>query len=54
MDNINYKLLRKDLLNKVGTSGIMLLVMVVENASDKELLKYANDYKLNISDYIKN
>lgn len=52
MDNINYKLLRKDLLNKVGASGIMLLVMVVESASDKDLLKYANDYNFNISDYI--
>jgi hypothetical protein len=53
MDNIDYKKLRKDLLNKVGTSGIMLLVIVVESASEKELLRMAKEYNLNITDYEK-
>ncbi|MEK6266210.1 MAG: hypothetical protein N2B06_15795 [Clostridium sp.] len=53
MNKIDYKKLRKDLLNKVGTSGIMPLVVAVDSASEKELLRFAEKYNLNISDYVK-
>jgi hypothetical protein len=53
MNNIDYKKLKKDLLNKVGTSGIMPLVVSVDSASEGELLRLAKKYNLNISDYIK-
>lgn len=39
MDKIYYKKLKKDLLNKVGTSGIMALIVTVDSASEKELKK---------------
>jgi hypothetical protein len=53
VDKIDYKKLKKDLLNKVGASGIMPLIVSVDSASDKELLKLAKEYNLDISDYIK-
>lgn len=52
MNKIDYKKLKKDLLNMVGTSGIMPLVVTVESASETDLLKLAKTYNLNISDYI--
>jgi len=54
MDKIDYRKLKKDLLNKVGTSGIMPLIVTVDSASEKELLRLAEEYNLDISDYIKN
>ena len=54
MDKIDYRKLKKDLLNKVGTSGIMPLIVTVDSASEKELLRLAEEYDLDISDYIKN
>lgn len=53
MDKIDYKKLKIDLLNKVGASVIMPLVVSVDSASDKELLQLAKEYNLDISDYIK-
>lgn len=53
MDNIDYKKLKKDLLRKVGTSGIMALIVTVDSASDKKLLSMAEEYGLDISDYTK-
>ena len=53
MDKIDYKKLKKDLLNKVGTSGIMSLIITVESASEKKLLQLAEEYNLDISDYMK-
>lgn len=53
MDKIDYRKLRQDLLKKVGTSGIMPLIISVDSASEKELLELAEEYNLDISDYIK-
>jgi len=53
MEKIDYKKLKKDLLKKVGTSGIMPLIVTVDSASEKELLRLADEYNLDISDYIK-
>ncbi len=53
VDNIDYKKLKKDLLNKVGSSGIMPLIISVDSASDKELIRLAKENNLDISDYIK-
>ena len=49
---IDYKKLKKDLLKKVGTSGIKPLILTVDNANETDLLKLAKTYKLKISDYI--
>ncbi|MVX66480.1 hypothetical protein GKZ28_22655 [Clostridium chromiireducens] len=54
LEKIDYKKLKKDLLNKVGSSGIMPLIVSIDSASEKELLELAKEYNLNISDYIKN
>ena len=51
MKNINYKKLKKDLLKKVGTSGIMALIVSVDSADKDELIRLAEKYKLDISDY---
>ena len=53
MDKIDYKKLKKDLLNKIGASGIMPLIVTVDSASEKELIRLAEEYNLEISDYIK-
>lgn len=53
VDKIDYRKLKKDLLKKVGTSGIMPLIVSVDSASEKELLRLADEYNLDISDYIK-
>lgn len=53
MDNIDYKKLKKDLLNEVGPSGIMPLIIAVDSANEKELLKLAKEYNLDLSNYIK-
>lgn len=53
MANIDYKKLKKDLLNKVGSSGIMPLIISVDSASEKELLRLAKEYDLDISNYMK-
>lgn len=51
MNKIDFKKLRKDLLNKVAASGIVLLVKVVEGATEQQLLGFAKDYQMNISEY---
>ena len=48
---MNYKKLKEDLLNKIGTSRIMSLIVTEDSASEKELLRLAKKYNLNISDY---
>ena len=53
VNKLDYKKLKKDLLNKVGPSGIMALVVAVDTASEKELLRMAKEYNINISDYVK-
>ncbi|MCB2296537.1 hypothetical protein [Clostridium tagluense] len=52
VNKIDYKKLKKDLLDKVGTLGIKSPVVTVESTSEKDLLKLAKEYNLNISDYI--
>lgn len=51
---INYKKLKRDLLNKVGTSGIKPLIMSVDSASEEELIRIAEELNIDISDYIRN
>ena len=53
MDNIDYRKLKKDSLNKVDSSGIMLLIIAAKNASDKEIFRFAEGNNLDISGYIK-
>lgn len=53
MRRVDYKELRKDLLNKVKASGITLLAIVVENANEDQLLSLAEDYHIDISNYIR-
>ena len=53
MDKIDYRKLKKDLLNKIGASGIMPLIVTVDSASEKELLQLAEEYNFDISDYMK-
>lgn len=48
---MNYKRLREDLLKKVGTSKIMTRILTKNSASEKELLRLAKKYNLNISEY---
>lgn len=52
MNKIDYNKLKKDLLKKVGTPGITSLFATVESTYEKELLRLAKKYNLNISDYI--
>lgn len=52
MDKIDYKKLKKDLLNKVGPSGIMPAIIEVDSASKDKLIKLAERYGLNIEEYI--
>lgn len=49
---VDYKKLRKDLLNKAKASGITLLVIIVENADEDKLLNLSEEYGLDISNYI--
>ena len=53
MSKIDYKKLKKDLLKKVGTSGIMPLIVTVDSGSEEDLFRLAEKYNLNISNYIK-
>jgi hypothetical protein len=53
MNKIDYKKLKRDLLRKVGTSGNMALIVTVDSASEKELQRMAEEFSLNISDYVK-
>jgi hypothetical protein len=53
MNNVDYKKLKKDLLRKVGTSGNMALIVTVDSASEKTLKRMAEEYNLDITDYIK-
>jgi len=53
VDNIDYKKLKKDLLKKVGPSGIMPLIVCIDSANEDELLRLAEEYNLDISNYIK-
>lgn len=48
---MNYEKLRKDLLKKVGTSRIMSLILTKNSPDEKELLRLAKKYNLNISEY---
>jgi hypothetical protein len=51
VDHINYKRLRKDLLDKVGPSGIMPAIIEIESASKGDLIKLSYQYGLDIKDY---
>lgn len=53
MIKIDYKRLKKDLLNKLGPSGIMPLIVSLDSASEEKLLELAKKYNLDISKYIK-
>ena len=48
---MNYEKLRQDLLKKVGTSKIMSLILTKNSPNEKELLRLAKKYNLNISEY---
>jgi hypothetical protein len=52
MDRFDYKKLKKDLLNKVGPSGIMAAIIEVDSASKEKLIKLAGQYGLDIERYI--
>jgi hypothetical protein len=52
VDKIDYKKLKKDLLNKVGTSGIMPSIIEVDSASKDKLIRLAAQYGLDIEEYI--
>jgi len=52
MRRVDYKKLRKDLLNKAKASGITLLVIIIENADEDKLLNLSEEYGLDISKYI--
>jgi hypothetical protein len=52
MDRLDYKKLKKDLLNKVGPSGIMAAIIEVDSASNDKLIKLAGQYGLDIEEYI--
>jgi hypothetical protein len=52
MDKIDFKKLKQDLLNKVGTSGIMPAIIDVDSASKDKLIKLAGQYGLDIEKYI--
>jgi len=39
MDKMDYKKLKKELLSKVGASGIMPLISNIDSSSDDELIK---------------
>jgi len=52
VNKIDYKKLKKDLLDKVGALGVTSPVVTVESTSETDLLKLAKEYNLNISDYI--
>lgn len=52
MDKIDYKKLKKDLLKMVGTSGIMPLIVTVDSSDEEKLIRLAERYNLDISDYI--
>lgn len=53
MDKIDYKKLKKDILRKVGTSGIMPLIVTIDSADEEKLIRLAEKYKLDISNYIR-
>jgi hypothetical protein len=52
MDKIDYKKLKKDLLNKVGPSGIMPAIIEIDSAPKEKLIKLAARYGLDIEKYI--
>lgn len=53
MEKIDYMRLKRDLLSEVGENGIPSLAASVENADEKHLIKFANKYNINISNYYK-
>lgn len=53
MANIDFRKLKKDLLKKVGTSGIMPLIISIDTANEEKLIKLAEEYNFNISNYEK-
>lgn len=53
MENINYNKLKKELLNKVGPSGIMALISSIDRADEEELINLAEKYKIDIEKYRK-
>lgn len=48
---IDYEKLKQDLLNKVGTSGIMPAIIEVDSSPNPKLVKLAAQYGLDIEDY---
>lgn len=53
MKNIDYIRLKRDLLSEVGMNGIPSLIVSIDNADEKHLIKFANKYNMNISNYYK-
>lgn len=49
---INYRQLKKDLLDYVGPSGIWPLILSVDGADEEELLELAEQLRFDVSKYI--
>lgn len=49
---INYRDLKKDLLDDVGPSGIWPLIDSVDSADEEELIEIAKQLGYDVSDYI--
>lgn len=53
MEKIDYMRLKRDLLSEIGMQGIPSLIASIDNADEKHLIKFANKYNMNISNYYK-
>ena len=53
MEEIDYKKLKKALLKKMGPSGIMPLISLIDRADEEELIRLAEKYNLDILVYTK-
>ncbi|SHE93915.1 MULTISPECIES: hypothetical protein [Caloramator] len=49
---VNYRKLKRDLLDYVGPSGIWPLIGSVDSADEEELLEIAEELGYDVSDYI--
>jgi hypothetical protein len=52
VERIDYRALKKALLNEVGPSGIMPAILEVDCADEEKLVKLAERYGIDIDDYI--
>jgi hypothetical protein len=52
MENLDFKKLKWDLLNKVGASGIIQAIIEVDSAPKDKLIKLADKYGVDIEKYV--